>query len=131
MEKVFVVGYIPTPEGEAALARALEEARVHNARLLVINAPKAGAYIDSRGVQQEDMEALRDRLDASEVTFELLVPERGADATDFILDVCTERGAALVVIGLRRRSTVGKLIMGSVAQQVLMHADCAILAVRA
>jgi nucleotide-binding universal stress UspA family protein len=131
MEKVFVVGYIPTPEGEAALVRALDEARVHDARLLVINAPKSGAYVDSRGVQPEDLDALRSRLDASEVPFELLVPDRGADATDFILDVCTERSAALVIIGLRRRSTVGKLVMGSVAQQVLMHADCAILAVRA
>ena len=38
--------------------------------------------------------------------------------------------ADLVVIGLRRRSPVGKLLMGSVAQRILLGADCAVLAVK-
>lgn len=131
MEKVIVAGYIATSEGEAALERAMDEARAHQARLVVVNAPKLGAYIDSRGVQPEERVALERRLAESGLETELLSPADGVDATDFILDICKERQAWLVVIGLRKRSTMSKLILGSVAQQVLLHSECAILAVRA
>jgi nucleotide-binding universal stress UspA family protein len=35
-----------------------------------------------------------------------------------------------VVIGMRRRTPVGKLLMGSVAQRILLGAECAALAVK-
>jgi nucleotide-binding universal stress UspA family protein len=41
-----------------------------------------------------------------------------------------EVGATLAVIGVRRRSPVGKAVLGSRAQDVLLHLDCAVLAVK-
>ena len=37
----------------------------------------------------------------------------------------------LIVIGLRHRTAVGKLLMGSVAQRILLDARCPVLAVKA
>ena len=55
----------------------------------------------------------------------------GPDVAEEIVRVADEVDAELLVIGLRRRTPVGKMIMGSVAQQVLIDAPCPVLAVKA
>jgi nucleotide-binding universal stress UspA family protein len=54
----------------------------------------------------------------------------GGDVADQVLEVAGEVGARLIVIGLRRRTAVGKLLMGSVSQRILLGATCPVLAVR-
>ena len=56
---------------------------------------------------------------------------RGNDAPEDIVEVAEEVGADFIVIGLRRRSPVGKLILGSNAQRILLDANCPVLAVKA
>jgi nucleotide-binding universal stress UspA family protein len=48
-----------------------------------------------------------------------------------VLGVAEEVGAELLVVGLHRRSPVGKALLGSNAQQILLNARCPVLAVRA
>ena len=42
-----------------------------------------------------------------------------------------EDGASMLVIGLRRRTSVGKFLMGSSASMILMQSPCPVLAVKA
>ncbi|MEN8584045.1 universal stress protein [Burkholderia sp. RS01] len=53
------------------------------------------------------------------------------DAANEVLDAAEKYRAELIVIGLRKRTPVGKLIMGSTAQQILLEASCPVLAVKA
>lgn len=126
-----VVGYIPTAEGEAALTRAIEEARARKERLIVINSSRGDAYVDKRFVQPEEAESLEERLGNSGIDYQLKQPLRGHDASDEVLSAAEEHGAGLIVIGLRKRTPVGKMIMGSTAQNILLQAECPVLAVKA
>ncbi|GAA3670844.1 universal stress protein [Arthrobacter ginkgonis] len=126
-----VVGYIPTPEGEAALERAIEEARSSGTLLVVVNSSRGDALVDRRFVQQDDAGGLVRRLEADGVEHLLLQPLRGHDAADEVLEAAREHQAGLVVIGLRRRTPVGKLILGSTAQRILLQVEAPVLAVKA
>lgn len=126
-----VVGYVPTPEGQAALSHALEEARLRDARLVLVNTSRGDALVDERFADETQLEAVRSTLVASGVAHDVVQAVRGREAHEEILAVARERQAELIVIGLRRRSPVGKLIMGSNAQRVLLEAHCPVLAVKA
>ncbi|MFJ4029847.1 universal stress protein [Paenarthrobacter sp. NPDC089989] len=126
-----VVGYVPTPEGEAALTQAIAEAKNRKDTLLVINSSKGDALVDNRYAQEPDIQTVEDRLAKEGIQHTIKQPVRGHDAAAEVLDAADEHDAELIVIGLRRRSPVGKLILGSVSQRILLEADCPVLAVKA
>ena len=80
---------------------------------------------------QAELDTVRARLEASGLAFTLRQTVRGLEPAEDLIEVAEEHSADLLVIGLRRRSPVGKLILGSQAQRVLLDAPCAVLAVKA
>ncbi len=126
-----VVGYTPRPEGLAALDTAIEEAALRNERLVVVNTGANGDFSDPSFATAQDLDAIGTQLGEKGVEHEVRQPTRGLPAAQELLDVAVEVGASLLVIGLRRRSPVGKLITGSTAQHVLLDAPCNVLTVRA
>ena len=124
-----VVGYIPDQYGEAALTAGIEEAERRGTGLVVVNATKGDALVDRRYVGEAELAGLQERLAGLDLAHEVR-QAIGPDVAQEILRVATDTDAAVVVIGLRHRTPVGKMIMGSVAQQVLLDAHCAVLAVK-
>lgn len=131
MTDPIVVGYIPSPEGIAAFERAKEEALLRRQPLIVVNTGQDGNYASPLFASPEDIDAIQAELNAAGISHETLQPTTGRAAAEEILRVAEEQQARLIVIGLRRRSPVGKLLLGSTAQQVLLDAQCAVLAVKA
>jgi len=125
-----VVGYIPTPEGSAAVDAAIDAARCKGSRLVVVNTGRFGDFAHPSFATAEDVDALDGQLDAAGLEHEIRRPTEASAPADVILEVAAETGAELIVIGLRRRSPVGKILTGSTAQQVLLDADCPVLAVK-
>ena len=128
-----VLGYVPKPEGRAALSRAAEEAQLRSSRLVVVNSHRGGREFDRDDAvdTEADLAQVRRELDEAGVEHEIRTLERGMDPADDLVNVAGEVDAELIVIGLRRRSPVGKLILGSNAQRVLLDAPCPVLAVKA
>ena len=136
-----VLGYSERPEGRAALTVAVSEARLRKATLHVAqtvqelpgdNPSKVAAWIarnaetESRGsaivneLREQDVDAHYRLLDAYSET-----------VSQQLLQFANEVQAGLMVIGIRRRSPVGKLVLGSIAQDILLGAACPVLAVKA
>ncbi len=127
-----VVGFVPTKEGRAALARSVEEARTRRSKLVVINSNRGGREFDdeSSKVAEAELQRVKDELGGNGLELEVRQLVRGNEPAEDLISVANETDADLIVIGLRRRTPVGKLILGSNAQRILLDAPCAVLAVK-
>lgn len=128
-----VVGYVPKTEGRAAVDRAIDEARLRKSRVIVVNSNKGGRELTA--AQNADIQQRLDEIKAAMkdagIDHEIRHFVRGLDPAEDLIAVADEEDAELIVIGLRRRTPVGKLILGSNAQHILLDATCPVLAVKA
>lgn len=106
-----------SPEGRAALDAAATEAGRMDSDLIIVNL------------------TLHD-LDTSAVPAGLntkMLERKGSDDRDpaeAILDELAEHPVDRLVIGLRRRSPVGKALLGSISQRLLLESPVPVLAVK-
>lgn len=128
-----VVGYVMKPEGDAALARAIEEAKLRGSRLIVVNSHRGGDEFDGTESRRADeaMAKVDQLLKEAGIDHEVREMVRGFEPAEDLISIAEANDAELIVIGLRRRSPVGKLILGSNAQRILLDAHCPVLAVKA
>ncbi|HET7660927.1 MAG TPA: universal stress protein [Oryzihumus sp.] len=128
-----VVGYVPTKEGRAALRRAAEECLLRRTRLIVINSNRGGKDLDADEAHRfdEELRGVQAQLDDVGVEHEVRQLVRGNEPAEDLIAAAEEVAADFIVIGLRRRTPVGKLILGSNAQRILLDAPCPVLAVKA
>lgn len=114
-----VLAAVPAgPEGPVALAAGVTEARLLATDLVVLNLT----------LDPVDLSGLPDDLSTT------VLDRRGAgdrDPADAVLDEIAERGDVdRLVIGMRRRSPVGKALLGSVSQRLLLESPVPVVAVK-
>lgn len=120
-----VVSYVDKPEGHAALRAAATEATLRNLGLVVISSQRDGDAVHTLPAE------LTAHLDGLGVSYEVREPTLDVEPADDLISAAEELQAELIVIGLRRRSPVGKLMLGANAQRVLLDASCPVLTVKA
>jgi nucleotide-binding universal stress UspA family protein len=124
-----VVGYLATSEGRAALDAALDESRLRDEDLVLVVSQRGDQLAADAEELAAALSGVRAELTGLQVKHEVRTLH-GGDVADDILGVAQEVDASLVVLGLRRRSHVGKLILGANAQRVLFDAPCPVLTVK-
>ena len=128
-----IVGYLPTPEGQAALSQAAQEAILRRLSLTLVDIShhdaRHGKPLDAAALPADVME-IGERLATEQLALRVH-PPAGLEPSDELIRAAQEADAELIVVGLRHRTAVGKLLLGSYAQRVLLEADCPVLAVKA
>ena len=112
-----MVAVSDSPEGTTALYAAADEAQRLDTDLLVVNLALHPVEVDQL---------------PTEVKVRVL-ERRGKDdrdPVDAVLDEIGQHGASRLVIGVKRRSPVGKAILGSVSQRLLLESPVPVLAVK-
>ncbi|KQX61969.1 universal stress protein [Angustibacter sp. Root456] len=125
-----VLAYVPTPEGAAALEAALAEARRRSTDVVVVSVPRPAATAPGPFTEEQELDAVVEQLTSAGVSARLEALPAGTDPAQGIIEVAEATRADVVVVGLRRRSPVGKLLLGSTAQALLLGLECPVLAVK-
>jgi nucleotide-binding universal stress UspA family protein len=87
--------------------------------------------VQEKRFYREEMEGALNRLGAGDTRIQVEHRLEEGDAAVQILRVAQETGCNLIVLGTHGRTGLGRLLMGSVAEQVLRMASCPVLTVRA
>jgi nucleotide-binding universal stress UspA family protein len=124
-----VVGFMPTPEGHAALRHAGHEALLRKVPLLVVDLSKDNHDATPAAIGA-DLADLQAELAAAGLAVDIAPPDALFEPSEHLLKVTQEADATLIVIGLRHRTRVGKFLLGSSAQRILLEADCPVLTVK-
>jgi nucleotide-binding universal stress UspA family protein len=126
-----LVAYVPRPEGQAALDKGIEIATRNQEDLMVVNATTGGTKDEPSMANVQDVERVEKLLARSGINATFKQFTRGKSPIEEIQDMVDSLPVSLVIIGLRKRSPVGKLLLGSVAQDILLTVSCPVMAVKA
>ncbi|HIT74822.1 MAG TPA: universal stress protein [Candidatus Avipropionibacterium avicola] len=118
---VIVVGYSAKPEGTAALDKAIDAARLLGHQLVVVHTLET----------TDEVSQLAQTLAQTGIEHQVRAARDPHDPAEDVLATAERTDASFIVLGLRQRSPVGKLLLGSNAQRVLLDAACPVLAVKA
>lgn len=132
MSGTVVVGFVDSNEGRAALAAAIEECLLRHSKLVLVNSAWGAGREDSSQLMAmgSAVDVARAEIQSRGVDCEVHELVLGNDPSQDVLDVARAQSAILIVIGMRRRSPIGKLLLGSNSQTILLNADCPVLAVK-
>lgn len=118
-----VAGFTDTPEGLAAARAATAEAVLRRTGVVLLDS-------SGGGIRAEDLSPVLAEAAEAGVGAEVQPLPPGTDLGDALIDASYQPDVELVVIGVRRRSPVGKLFLGSTSQRVILEAGCAVQAVK-
>ena len=116
-----------------ALQQAAREARLRGADLAVLHVVESldldieDAY---RHSLSDEVESAFSEVGASDVPWQLYLATAQDDVAETILELTGKIQADLLIIGARRRSPVGKALLGSVTQTLILQADVPVLVVK-
>lgn len=101
----------------------------HSGDLLVNTRPSGDAVSAVNAIGDEIVHRAESRAKEIGVRDVRTVTETG-DPADAIIDMAAAAGADVIVVGHRGLGRVKSLLLGSVAQKVVQHADCTVISVR-
>jgi nucleotide-binding universal stress UspA family protein len=128
-----VVGFIDSPEGDAAIDRAIEEAKLRDGNLVIVNSKLGGRHdrTDDYVAMARALDDLTGRLTEAGVDHDVHEYVRGNKPAADLIQAVTDHNAELIVIGIRSRTATGKMFLGSNALDILHDAKVPVLCVKA
>lgn len=113
------------------MTAAVNEARWRATNAMVVNVTRPAAEVDSPLSAEQGLDAAAALFEEAGVEVEVRQLPPSSDRAGDILALMSEVQPELVVIGMRKRSHVGELVVGSNSQRILRGAECPVLVVKA
>jgi nucleotide-binding universal stress UspA family protein len=127
-----LVGFDGTNMAKEAIALAEQHAQVFEATIILAYSMVGGPEVPRRDfeIAENSLEHEKNVLLDKKIPCETIMSVRGLEAGEDLVQLADEHQADEIIIGVRRRSKVGKIIFGSTAQFVVLNAPCPVVTVK-
>ena len=127
-----LVGFDGSNVSKEALKLAVAHARAFNAQIFLVWSLARGDESQQEVIKEaeETLAYWKDQLEQKDLSCHTHLLIRGLEAGEDLAQFAREHQADEIIVGVRRRSKVGKLLFGSTAQFVILNAPCPVVTVR-
>ena len=127
-----LVGYDGSIVSKEAIATAEKHANAFKAEIILVHSMVGGPEVPRKDFEdaEKNLDYEKNILLGKKIPCKPIVSVRGLEAGEDLVQLADEHKADEIIIGVRRRSTVGKLIFGSTAQYVVLNASCPVVTVK-
>jgi nucleotide-binding universal stress UspA family protein len=127
-----LVGYDGTNSAKEALNQAKSHAKAFGGSIEVVTSMQKGTEAERKFIEQAErgLEYAKSFFEADGIACNTHLLIRGMSAGEDLIEFANENKVDQIVVGVKRRSKVGKLLMGSTAQYVILQAQCPVVTVK-
>jgi nucleotide-binding universal stress UspA family protein len=125
-----LVGYDGSESSKEALRIARKHALAFGATVDVVTSMEKGNNTDDEDAALRGLEWAKTQFDEKGVTCRTHLLIRGVSPGEDLVEFATENKMDEIIVGVKKRSKVGKLLMGSTAQYVILEAGCPVVSVK-
>ena len=130
-----MVGFDGTEIGKEVLKVAEVHAKAFDARVFVVTAVTQTHEVDRDDMDRMEesdrrLNAIKEHFDSADIPCEVRVLVNDLQPGNSLVQFADENAIDEIIIGVKKRSKVGKLIFGSTAQYVILESKCPVLAVK-
>ncbi len=127
-----LVGYDGSNVSKEAVSLAEKHANSFKAEIILAHSMVGGPEVPRKDFEmaENNLEFEKNRLLDNKISCESILSVRGLEAGEDLVRLADENKVDEIIIGVRRRSKVGKLLFGSTAQFVILNASCPVVSVK-
>jgi nucleotide-binding universal stress UspA family protein len=127
-----LVGFDGSKASKAALKLAAEHAQAFDAQIFLVQSMVGGPEVPKRDFEkaESELEYQKSQFINKNIACESLLSIRGLESGEDLVRLAKEQQVGEIILGVKRRSKVGKLIFGSTAQYVILNAPCPVVTVK-
>ena len=127
-----LVGFDGSKVSEAAIKLAAERAHAFDTQLLLVQSMVGGPEVPKRDFEnaEQELKYQKNQLKKKNITCESLLSVRGLEPGEDLVELAKEHQVDEIIVGVKRRSKVGKLVFGSTAKYIILNATCPVVTVK-
>jgi len=127
-----LVGLDGSKSSKEALSLAKKHAKTFNAMIDLVTSMEKGTETQQKEIEdsEHDLENAKKLLEKDGISCDTHLLIRGMAPGEDIVEFAEKNEVDEIVIGVKRRSKVGKLVFGSTAQHVILNAHCPVVTVK-
>ena len=127
-----LIGYDGSNSAKDALKLAKDRAKVFNATVDVITSMVGANNDQYEDVRQAELglEFTKTMLEEDNIPCETHLLVRGYSPGEELVQFAKYNQINEIIVGVRRKSKVGKLLLGSTAQHIILKAPCPVVSIK-